>query len=62
MDDRPQFIPYIQNGKQLRIRTRNGMLTGFGWNIQKGRDCYEDLYVGDKVILKWILEKYDGLI
>jgi hypothetical protein len=33
----------------------------FWWESQKERDQYEDLDVGGK-ILKWILERYDGVV
>jgi hypothetical protein len=29
---------------------------------QEERDHYEDLDVGDGIILKWILEKFDGAV
>jgi hypothetical protein len=32
----------------------------FWWKIQKERDRYEDVYIGERIILKWILEKCNG--
>jgi hypothetical protein len=34
----------------------------FWWESQKGRDHYEDLCVGGRVILKWIVEIQDDVI
>jgi hypothetical protein len=36
---------------------RRGMHIGFLWQSQKERDHYEDLDVGGRIILKWILER-----
>jgi hypothetical protein len=36
---------------------RRRIHTGFCWESQKERDPYEDLDVGGRVILKWILDK-----
>jgi hypothetical protein len=41
---------------------RKGMHIVFWWKSQKERDHYEDLEVGGRIILKWILEKYDGVV
>jgi hypothetical protein len=35
------------------------MHIGVCWEIQKEGDHYEDLDVGGRIILKWILERYD---
>jgi hypothetical protein len=32
------------------------------WESLKNRGKYEDLIVGGRIILKWILEKYDGVV
>jgi hypothetical protein len=40
--------------------TRNACM--FWWDSQKERDHYEDQYVGGWTILKWILERYDGMV
>jgi hypothetical protein len=34
----------------------------FWWECQKDRDHYEDIDVGGKRILKWISERYDGVL
>jgi hypothetical protein len=34
---------------------RKGMHTGFWWESQKERDCYGDLDVDGRIILKWML-------
>jgi hypothetical protein len=36
--------------------------TGFWWESQKERDNEEHLDICGRVILKWILEKYDGAV
>jgi hypothetical protein len=41
---------------------RRGMHIGFWWESQKERDHYEDLDVGARIILEWILERYDGVV
>jgi hypothetical protein len=35
---------------------RRGMHIRSWWESQKERDHYEDLGVGERIILKWILE------
>jgi hypothetical protein len=39
-------------------------LSGFWWERQKKRerDHWEDIDVGGKIMLKWILGKYDGVV
>jgi hypothetical protein len=32
-------------------------IQNFGWESQKERDHYEDLNVGGRIILKWILRE-----
>jgi hypothetical protein len=41
---------------------RREMHIGYWWEIQKVRDLWEDLDVGRWIILKWILERYDGVV
>jgi hypothetical protein len=36
---------------------RRGMHIGFWWGSQKERDHWEDLHMGERIILRWILEK-----
>jgi hypothetical protein len=36
---------------------RMGIHIGFWWESQKETDHYEDLGVGGKIILRWILER-----
>jgi hypothetical protein len=38
------------------------MHTGFWWEGQKERDHYEDLDISGSIILKWILERQDGVV
>jgi hypothetical protein len=40
---------------------RRGMHIGYWWEIQKERDQWEDQDVGGWIILKWILERSDGI-
>jgi hypothetical protein len=35
---------------------------GYWWESQKERDHWEDQDVGGLTILKWILERYDGMV
>jgi hypothetical protein len=37
------------------------MHIGYWWESQKERDHWEDQDVGGWTILKWILERYDGM-
>jgi TnpA family transposase len=39
-----------------------GTHTEFWWESQKEQYRYEDIDVGGRIILKWILEKYDEMI
>jgi hypothetical protein len=41
---------------------RRGMHIGYSWESQKGRDHWEDQYVGGWTILKWILERQNGMV
>jgi hypothetical protein len=41
---------------------RRGMHIGFWWENQKERDDLEDLDVGSRIILKWTLERQDGVV
>jgi hypothetical protein len=34
----------------------------FWWNSQKERDHWENLDVGRRIIFKWILERWDGVV
>jgi hypothetical protein len=38
------------------------MHIGYCWESQMERDHREDKGVGGRTILKWILEKYDGML
>jgi hypothetical protein len=37
------------------------MYIGYWWEIQKERDYWEDQDVGGWTILKWMLERWDGM-
>jgi hypothetical protein len=37
------------------------MHIGYWWEIQKERDHWEDQDVGGWTILKWLLERWDGM-
>jgi hypothetical protein len=41
---------------------RRGMHVEYWWEIQKERDYWEDQDVGGWTILKWILERQDGMV
>jgi hypothetical protein len=38
------------------------MHIGFWWESQKERGHYEDLDVGGRIMLKWILQGWDGVV
>jgi hypothetical protein len=38
------------------------MHIGYWWGSQKVRDHWEDLHVGGRTILKWILEREDRIV
>jgi hypothetical protein len=40
---------------------RRGLHVGYWWDIQKERDHWEDQDVDAWTILKWILERCDGI-
>jgi hypothetical protein len=41
---------------------RSRMHIGYWWEIQKERDQWEDRDVGEWTILKWVLERYNGMV
>jgi hypothetical protein len=41
---------------------RREMHIGYWWGSQKEKDHWEDQDVGGRTILKWILERYDGMV
>jgi hypothetical protein len=41
---------------------RRGMHIGYWWESQNERDHWEDQDVGGWTILKWTLERYDGVV
>jgi hypothetical protein len=41
---------------------QRGMHIGYLWESQKERGHYEDQDVGGWTILKWILERHDGMV
>jgi hypothetical protein len=43
-------------------REGGGMHIGYWWESQKERDHWEDQDVGGWTVLKWILERLDGMV
>jgi hypothetical protein len=41
---------------------RRGMDIGFWRESRKERDHWEDLDIGERIILEWILERWDGVV
>jgi hypothetical protein len=41
---------------------RRGIHVGSWWESQRERDHYKDLDLSRRIILKWILEKEDGVV
>jgi hypothetical protein len=41
---------------------RRGMHIGYWWESQKERDYYEGQDLGVRTVLKYILERYDGVV
>jgi hypothetical protein len=41
---------------------RRGMRIGYWWESQKIKDHLEDQDVGVWTMLKWILDRYDGMV
>jgi hypothetical protein len=48
--------------REIARMGRGGMHIGYWWESQKERDHYEDQDVGGWTILKWILERQDGIV
>jgi hypothetical protein len=46
----------------VALTEKSEMHLGYLWGSQKERDHYEDQDVGEWIILKWILEKKDGVV
>jgi hypothetical protein len=49
-------------GKAYSTNGGRGMHIGYWWESQKERDHYEDQDVDRWTILKWILERQDGMV
>jgi hypothetical protein len=47
-------------GRAFSMR-RNGENIGVWWEYHVERERWEDLYIYWRIILKWMLEKQDGL-
>jgi hypothetical protein len=47
--------------KRPKLR-RRGMHIGFWWESQEERNHLEDLDIGGRIILKWILERQDEVV
>jgi hypothetical protein len=52
---------YIYAGHVARMG-RRGTHIRYWWESQKERDHGEDQYVGRWIILKWILERQNGVV
>jgi hypothetical protein len=48
--------------KMWHVYERRGMSAGFRRESQKKRGHYEGLDVAGRIILKWFLEKWDGVV
>jgi hypothetical protein len=48
-------------GHVARMEMR-GMHIAYWWECEKERDHYENLDVGGWIILKWILQRQDGVV
>ena len=44
----------------LHVWGRGGVRTGFLWGNLKGRGQLRDISVDWRILLKWILKKFDG--
>jgi hypothetical protein len=63
----PNIIIVIESKRMRRAGHiarlgRRGMHIGFRWENQKERDHYEDLGIGGRIMLSWILERYSGVV
>jgi hypothetical protein len=58
----PSIIRMIKSRRMRWAGGRRGMYIGYWWGSQKVRDHWEDLDVGGWTILKWILERWDGMV
>jgi hypothetical protein len=67
LNSSPSIIRMIKSrmvrwaGHTVRMGRRR-IHIGFWWESQEQIDHYEHLGVGERIILKWILEKLDGVV
>jgi hypothetical protein len=58
----PPSIARMIKSRRMRWAGNVQMHVEYWWESQKGRDHYEDQDVGGWIILKWIFERYDGVV
>jgi hypothetical protein len=49
-------------GRACSTNGKKGIHIGYLWESQKVKDHWEDLDVGGWTILKWILERLNGMV
>jgi hypothetical protein len=63
----PSIIRIIKSRRMRWARRvarlgRRGMSIGYWWESHKDRDHWEGQDVGGRTILKWILQRLDGMV
>jgi hypothetical protein len=58
----PCIIRMMKWAEHVARTGRRGVYIGYRWEKQKERDRWKDQGVGGWIILKWILERQDGMV